>query len=145
MLDFLEREVAATRTGHGGVAQAPVVGVAATAYDHWDSRANDPQLHTHVVISNKVEAAQDGKWRTLDSRALHHAVVEMCEHYNAVLADRLTTRSASDGSGASAALTDPRSGRLLASLTSCWRSSPPAAEARRSPPSPGSRFACDVP
>ncbi|WP_322785428.1 MobF family relaxase [Cellulosimicrobium cellulans] len=69
VLDFLEREVAATRTGHGGVAQFLVVGVAATAYDHWDSRANDPQLHTHVVISNKVKAAHDGKWRTLDSRA----------------------------------------------------------------------------
>ncbi|MFE5310995.1 MobF family relaxase [Isoptericola sp. NPDC056605] len=90
VLDFLEREVAATRTGHGGVAQVPVVGVAATAYDHWDSRANDPQLHTHLVVSNKVKAAHDGQWRTLDSRALHHAVVALSEHYNAVLADRLT-------------------------------------------------------
>ena len=90
VLDFLEREVAATRTGHGGVAQVPVVGVAATAYDHWDSRANDPQLHTHLVVSNKVKAAHDGRWRTLDSRALHHAVVALSEHYNAVLADRLT-------------------------------------------------------
>ncbi|MFC7876188.1 MobF family relaxase [Isoptericola sp. NPDC057391] len=90
VLDFLEREVAATRTGHGGVAQVPVVGVAATAYDHWGSRAHDPQLHTHLVISNKVRAAHDGQWRTLDSRALHHAVVALSEHYNAVLADRLT-------------------------------------------------------
>lgn len=90
VLDFLEREVAATRTGHGGVAQVPVVGVAATAHDHWDSRANDPQLHTHLVISNKVKAAHDGQWRTLDSRALHHAVVALSEHYNAILADRLT-------------------------------------------------------
>ena len=90
VLDFLEREVAATRTGHGGAAQVPVVGVAATAYDHWDSRANDPQLHTHLVISNKVKAAHDEQWRTLDSRALHHAVVALSEHYNAVLADRLT-------------------------------------------------------
>ncbi|ROS73071.1 MobF family relaxase [Cellulomonas sp. PhB143] len=90
VLDFFEREVAATRTGHGGAAQVPVVGVAATAYDHWDSRSNDPQLHTHLVISNKVKAAHDGQWRTLDSRALHHAVVAVSEHYNAVLADRLT-------------------------------------------------------
>lgn len=90
VLDLLEREVVATRTGHGGVAQVPVVGVAATAYDHWDSRANDPQLHTHLVISNKVKAAHDGQWRTLDSRALHHAVVALSEHYNAVLTDRLT-------------------------------------------------------
>ncbi|WP_448071784.1 MobF family relaxase [Georgenia yuyongxinii] len=90
VLDLFEREVAATRTGHAGIAQVPVVGVAATAYDHWDSRANDPQLHTHVVVSNKVMTAHDGRWRTLDSRAVHHAVVALSEHYNAVLADRLT-------------------------------------------------------
>ncbi|WP_123917949.1 MobF family relaxase [Georgenia muralis] len=90
VLDLFEREVAATRTGHAGIAQVPVVGVAAAAYDHWDSRANDPQLHTHVVVSNKVMAAHDGRWRTLDSRAVHHAIVALSEHYNAVLADRLT-------------------------------------------------------
>ncbi|WP_341358098.1 MobF family relaxase [Georgenia sp. M64] len=90
VLDLFEREVAATRTGHAGIGQVPIVGVAATAYDHWDSRANDPQLHTHVVVSNKVMAAHDGRWRTLDSRAVHHAIVALSEHYNAVLADRLT-------------------------------------------------------
>ncbi|WP_341359014.1 MobF family relaxase [Georgenia sp. M64] len=91
VLDLFEREVAATRTGHAGIAQVPVVGIAATAYDHWDSRANDPQLHTHVVVSNKVMTAHDGgQWRTLDSRAVHHAIVGLSEHYNAVLADRLT-------------------------------------------------------
>lgn len=90
VLEFFEREVAATRIGHAGTAQVPVVGIAATAYDHWDSRANDPQLHTHVVVSNKVMAAHDGQWRTLDSRAVHHAIVALSEHYNTVLADRLT-------------------------------------------------------
>ncbi|WP_448071098.1 MobF family relaxase [Georgenia yuyongxinii] len=90
MLDLFEREVAATRTGHAGIAQVPVVGIAATAYDHWDSRANDPQLHTHVVVSNKVMTAHDGQWRTLDSRAIHYSIVALSEHYNAVLADRLT-------------------------------------------------------
>ena len=93
VLDLFEREVAATRTGHAGIAQVPVVGIAATAYDHWDSRANDPQLHTHVVVSNKVLTAHDGQWRTLDSRAVHHAMVALSEHYNAVLADRLTGTS----------------------------------------------------
>jgi conjugative relaxase-like TrwC/TraI family protein len=67
-----------------------VAGVAATAYDHWDSRCGDPQLHTHVVISNKVTTLLDGKWRSLDSRPMHAAVVALSEHYNAVLADRLT-------------------------------------------------------
>ncbi|GAB4086346.1 hypothetical protein GCM10028784_29760 [Myceligenerans cantabricum] len=87
---FIEREVAATRMGHNGTVQAEVVGVAAAAYDHWDSRAHDPQLHTHVVVSNKVRTLTDGQWRSLDSRALHDAIVGISEHYNAVLADRLT-------------------------------------------------------
>jgi conjugative relaxase-like TrwC/TraI family protein len=64
----LEQRVAATRVGRGGVAQMPIVGVIATAFDHYDSRAADPQLHTHVVVSNKVQGI-DGRWRTLDSAA----------------------------------------------------------------------------
>jgi conjugative relaxase-like TrwC/TraI family protein len=91
---FLEREVATTRrgvdAGDGAVAQADVVGIVATAYDHWDSRVGDPQLHTHVVISNKVKTVGDGRWRSLDGRPLHAAVVALSAHYNAVLADRMT-------------------------------------------------------
>ncbi|MEO6712762.1 MAG: MobF family relaxase, partial [Mycobacteriales bacterium] len=94
VLDFVEREVAATRRGvgtrNGAVAQADVVGVVATAFDHWDSRLGDPQLHTHVVVANKVKTAEDGRWRSLDGRPLHASVVALSEHYNAVLADRLT-------------------------------------------------------
>lgn len=94
VLAFLEREVAATRTGvaagNGAVAQVAVAGVAAAAYDHWDSRLGDPQLHTHVVISNKVKAILDGRWRSLDGRPMHAAVTAISAHYNAVLADRLT-------------------------------------------------------
>lgn len=90
VVDLFEREIAATRIGHSGVAQVDVVGVAAVAYDHWDSRAHDPQLHTHLVISNKVRTLIDGQWRTLDSRAMYKAQVALSEHYNAVLMDRLT-------------------------------------------------------
>ncbi|MCK3769777.1 relaxase domain-containing protein [Microbacterium aerolatum] len=89
VLDLIERDVAATRTGTNGVAQVEVRGVVATAFDHFDSRAGDPQLHTHVVIANRVQAA-DGKWRTLDGRPMHAVVVALSEHYNAVLADHLT-------------------------------------------------------
>ncbi|GAB2481179.1 hypothetical protein GCM10027063_24140 [Promicromonospora xylanilytica] len=90
VIEFFEREIAATRIGHGGIAQVDVAGVAAVAYDHWDSRAHDPQLHTHLVISNKVRTLIDGEWRTLDSRAMYKAQVALSEHYNAVLMDRLT-------------------------------------------------------
>lgn len=94
VLDLLERDVAMTRigadAGSGSVAQVEVRGVVAAAYDHYDSRSSDPQLHTHVVIANKVQGAHDGKWRALDGRPIHSAVVALSEHYNAVLADRLT-------------------------------------------------------
>ena len=43
-------------------------GLIAAAFTHRDSRAGDPDLHTHVAISNKVQAL-DGKWLALDGRA----------------------------------------------------------------------------
>lgn len=93
VIGLLERDVAMTRVGakgpRGAIAQADIRGVIATAYDHYDSRASDPQLHTHVVVANRVQAVRDGKWRTLDSRALHGAVTGLSEHYNAVLSDHL--------------------------------------------------------
>lgn len=94
MVAFIEREVATTRvgaTGPGGAAaQVDVTGVIATAFDHYDSRAGDPHLHTHVVISNKVKTAQDGKWRSLDGRPMHAAVVALSELHEAVFADHMT-------------------------------------------------------
>ncbi|WP_167131877.1 MobF family relaxase [Paramicrobacterium chengjingii] len=94
LVAFLEREVAATRVGatgpDGAVAHVDVAGVIAAAFDHYDSRSSDPQLHTHVVISNKVLTVQDGRWRTLAGRPMHSAVVAVSELYNAALADQLT-------------------------------------------------------
>ena len=93
-LAFLEREVAATRTGvavgDGAVAQVDVSGLIATAFDHFDSRAGDPHLHTHVVISNKVMTVLDGKWRSLDGRPMHAAVVALSELHETLFADSLT-------------------------------------------------------
>ena len=116
VLDFLEREIATTRrgvdAGDGAVAQADIVGIVATAFDHWDSRLGDPQLHTHVVISNKVKTIEDGRWRSLDGRPLHEARGALSEHYNAVLADRITRPSGSSGSSATAARTATRAWEL---------------------------------
>ncbi|GAA4726946.1 MULTISPECIES: MobF family relaxase [Promicromonospora] len=89
-LGLLERHVAATRVGKDGIAQADVAGIIAAAFDHWDSRTNDPQLHTHVVLSNKVMTLADGQWRTLDGQLLFAAAVALSAHYDAVLRDRLT-------------------------------------------------------
>ncbi|MFF2387192.1 MobF family relaxase [Agromyces sp. NPDC058104] len=91
---FMEREIAATRTGiaagDGAVAQVDVTGMIATAFDHFDSRAGDPHLHTHVVVSNRVQTVLDGKWRSLDGRPLHAAVVALSELHEALFQDALT-------------------------------------------------------
>lgn len=94
VLDFMEQEVAATRIGatvnDGAVAQVDTFGLSATAFDHYDSRANDPHLHTHVVVSNKVRTVLDGKWRALDGRPMHAATVALSEMHEAIVADHLT-------------------------------------------------------
>ncbi|WP_199904985.1 MobF family relaxase [Nocardioides sediminis] len=94
VLDFMERELAATRMGvgttDGAAAQVETTGFIATAYDHWDSRAGDPHLHTHVVISNKTLTVLDRKWRSLDSRAMYGWAVAVSELHQAVFADHLT-------------------------------------------------------
>ncbi|MFF2633489.1 MobF family relaxase [Microbacterium sp. NPDC058021] len=93
VLAFMERELAATRAGEAGrdgaVAQVEVTGLIAAAFDHFDSRAGDPQLHTHVVVSNKVRTVFDGRWRSLDGRPLHAATVALSELHSAVFADHL--------------------------------------------------------
>ncbi|WP_346035210.1 MobF family relaxase [Brevibacterium picturae] len=83
---LLEERVASTRVGKGGISRMPITGVIAVAFDHYDSRASDPQLHTHLVVSNKVQGA-DGRWRTMDSRRLHKATVALSASYNAYLID----------------------------------------------------------
>ncbi|HEY3547803.1 MAG TPA: MobF family relaxase [Propionicimonas sp.] len=87
-LAFVEERALFTRTGHAGARQEPTLGMIAAAFDHWDSRAGDPNLHTHVVVANKV-CSQYGAWRSVDSRALHHAVVAASETYDALFADAL--------------------------------------------------------
>lgn len=81
VLGLLEREVAATRSGATGAdgAGRPDLG-------RRDRRGllrplrlprRQTQLHTHLVISNKVPTLHDGKWRTLGGRPLHAAVVAL--------------------------------------------------------------------
>ncbi len=91
VIAYAESQVFASRSGTGGIVQEDIRGVVAAAFDHWDSRGGDPQLHTHVVVMNRVQTA-DGTWRTLDSRALFKEAVGLSELYNGVLSDLLTDR-----------------------------------------------------
>jgi conjugative relaxase-like TrwC/TraI family protein len=88
-LDLVEDHAAFTRTGHGGIAQVETNGLIAAAFEHWDSRAGDPNLHTHVAVSSKVQGT-DGKWRSLDARALYRMTVAASETYNTAFESHLT-------------------------------------------------------
>ena len=90
-LGWLEREVAFTREGPAGVRQVPVRGLLAAAFTHRDSRAGDPDLHTHLAVSNKVQT-RDGRWLALDGRVLHKAKVTASEYYNTRLEAHLRDR-----------------------------------------------------
>ena len=87
----LESRVAATRVGYGGATRVTVRGIVAAAFDHPDTRLGDPNLHTHVVVANRVQAA-DGVWRTLDGQQLFAAGVALSETYDALVSDELARR-----------------------------------------------------
>ena len=84
-LDSAERNAVFSRMGAGGVQQVDTDGLIATAFVHRDSREGDPNLHTHVAISNKVRAVgPDGipRWLAIDGRPFYKSVVAMSETYN---------------------------------------------------------------
>jgi conjugative relaxase-like TrwC/TraI family protein len=83
-LSFIEQHALFTRTGAGGIRQVNVRGLVATAFTHRDSRAGDPDLHTHVAVANKVQTL-DGRWLAIDGRVLFKAKVSASETYNTAL------------------------------------------------------------
>jgi DNA primase catalytic core len=83
-LTFLEEHALFTRLGTNGVRQVNVKGLVATAFTHRDSRAGDPDLHTHVAVANKVQT-DDGRWLSIDGRVLFKANVSASEQYNTSL------------------------------------------------------------
>lgn len=90
-LKFLEAHATYTRIGRGGVAQVEVDGLLATMFDHRDSRAGDPDLHTHVVVSNKVRRRTGGGWGALDGKMFYRHAVTASEIYNTRLEHHLET------------------------------------------------------
>jgi conjugative relaxase-like TrwC/TraI family protein len=90
-LTFIERHALFTRQGRNGVRQVNVRGLVATAFTHRDSRAGDPDLHTHVAVANKVQTL-DGRWLSIDGRVLFKATVAASETYNTALEHHLQDR-----------------------------------------------------
>jgi conjugative relaxase-like TrwC/TraI family protein len=71
-LRFLEQHALFTREGSHGIRQVNVRGLVATAFTHRDSRAGDPDLHTHVAVADKVQTL-GGRWLSIDGRVLFKA------------------------------------------------------------------------
>lgn len=85
VLEWLQDQACFTRTGARGVAQVDTEGLIAAAFTHRDSRAGDPDLHTHVAISNKVshvDANGVRRWLALDGQPIHRVTVAASEMYN---------------------------------------------------------------
>jgi conjugative relaxase-like TrwC/TraI family protein len=83
-LRFIEDHALFTRTGAHGIRQVNVRGLVAAAFTHRDSRAGDPDPHTHVAVANKVQTL-DGRWLAIDGRVLFKAKVTASETYNTAL------------------------------------------------------------
>ena len=90
-LSWIEKEACFTRTGARSEEVQDTTGLVAALYDHYDSRAGDPNLHTHAVVSIKVQTESDGRWRALDGATLHRYAVSASQRYNAAVMQTLST------------------------------------------------------
>lgn len=67
---YLESSAARGRRGRAGVEQIDSSGFVASTFRQRTSRANDPHLHSHVVIANLCRGT-DGRWGALDARLIY--------------------------------------------------------------------------
>ncbi|MEV6527694.1 MobF family relaxase [Longispora sp. NPDC051575] len=86
---WIEKDVAVAREGRAGIAYVDVHGVLAASFTHRTSRAGEPDLHTHVVLANRVQTREGDRWLALDGATLYRAVVAASERYNSLLEDKL--------------------------------------------------------
>ena len=88
----IERYGSTTRIRSNGARLHPDTGgLTVASFRQTTSRLDDPQLHTHVVISSKVQTA-DGRWWALDARVLKKHQRTFGGIYQSVLRQELTAR-----------------------------------------------------
>ena len=92
VLEHLERFGSTTRIRRdGGRLHPDTQGLTMAAFRQTTSRADDPQIHTHVVVSAKVQT-DDGRWWALDARYLKRHQRTLGGLYQSVLRGELTHR-----------------------------------------------------
>jgi conjugative relaxase-like TrwC/TraI family protein len=88
----LQRYGATTRIrSNGGRVHPDTQGLTIAAFRQSTSRLDDPQIHTHVVISAKVQV-NDGRWFALDARTLKKHQRTLGGVYQSVLRAELSER-----------------------------------------------------
>ena len=87
-LAWAEDNTIYTRRGSGGIEQVRTKGILASEFTHFDTRGGDPDLHSHVLIANKVQAP-DGTWKSLDGQAIFQMHQAISARYDTALHDRL--------------------------------------------------------
>lgn len=60
------------RRGKGGIERELPLGLVVAAFEHGTSRAQDPQIHTHMLVANLAPRA-DGTYGALETRGLYQA------------------------------------------------------------------------
>ena len=91
-LEHLERFGSTTRIRcNGGRLHPDTHGLTIATFRQTTSRADDPQIHTHAVISAKVQTAE-GRWLALDARYLKRHQRMLGGLYQSVLRAELTHR-----------------------------------------------------
>ena len=76
---------------NGEIATVDAEGIVAATFRQHTSRALDPQLHTHIVVPNRV-LSPDGRWLALDARTLKLDQRTASAIYHATMRTELTRR-----------------------------------------------------
>ena len=91
MIDWIESHAHTRYRIGGSVAVVDAEGILAGVFRQHTSRALDPQLHSHVVVANRV-LSDDGRWLALDARTLKLDQRTLSAIYHASLRAELTNR-----------------------------------------------------
>lgn len=91
-LPVLEAAACRVRRGKGGHTVLEGDGFVAAAFRHRTSRAGDPHLHTHVLLTNIAHCPDDDKWSALDGRPIYSWLAPVGYLFEAQLRWEVTER-----------------------------------------------------